>query len=143
MEILGDNNAPVLDAVAWYGGNSGVGFELKNGFNSSSWSDKQHPYERAGTHPVAAEAPNPWGLHDMLGNVWDWSADHSHDNYRGAPADGSAWFDYGADAGAASRVIRGGSWRDDAPSVRAAFRSLVVPADRFDHLGFRCALAQD
>jgi formylglycine-generating enzyme required for sulfatase activity len=140
IEILGENNVPVLDAISWYGGNSGVGFELKNGWDSSDWNDRQYPHERAGTHPVAAKLPNPWGLYDMLGNVWEWCADHWHRSYEGAPVDGSAWLDAGG--GAALRVIRGGSWYDAARDVRAACRPHGEPAARNGNLGFRCARVQ-
>ncbi len=143
MQILGECNAPVLDAIAWYGGNSGVDFELKNGFDTSGWSDKQYPHERAGTHPVATKARNSWGLYDMLGNVWEWCADHWHGRYDGAPDDGSAWQRTGADAGAAGRVVRGGAWDDVARRVRAASRYHDAPAYRHDSLGFRCARVQD
>ena len=142
MEILGENNAPVLDAIAWYGGNSGVGFELKNGDNSSDWTDKQYPHQRAGTRAVGTKGPNAWGLHDILGNVWEWCADHWHDSYAGAPADGAAWLDADNDTGAADRVFRGGSWLDEARYVRAACRYRAHPALRNDSLGFRCARVQ-
>ena len=139
LTILGENNAPELDKIAWYGGNSGVGFELDNGYDSSGWPGKQHEHTRAGTQPVGEKAPNPWGLHDMLGNVWERCADHWHDNYAGAPTDGSAWIDR---TGAASRVIRGGSWSFGARYVRAASRFRYGPGSRDDYLGFRCARVQ-
>ncbi len=138
MEIVGENNAPVLDAIAWYRGNSGVDFELENGFDSSNWPEKQYQHTRAGTHPVAQKAPNRWGLYDMLGNVWEWCEDHWHDSYTRAPRDGSAWLG----GGAARRVIRGGSWHDVARDARAACRDHDDPTDRDDDLGFRCARVQ-
>ncbi len=136
LDILGENNAPALDPIAWYSGNSGVEFELDNGYDSSDWPEKQYPHTKAGTRPVKLKRANPWGLYDMLGNVWEWCQDHWHDDYQGAPNDGSAW--EGRDA-CATRVLRGGSWNNDARFVRAAYRSHALPDDRFDNLGFRCA----
>ncbi len=138
IDIEGENNAPALDPIAWYGGNSGVGFELANGYDSSDWKEQQYPNPRSGTHPVGEKQPNPWGLYDMLGNVYEWVADHWHDDYSGAPTDGSAWLD----AAGAGRVVRGGSWFNVARYCRCAFRSRRAPADRFDDLGFRCARVQ-
>jgi formylglycine-generating enzyme required for sulfatase activity len=140
MESLGENNAPVLDSIAWYGGNSGVEFELDDGYDSSDWREKQHAHERAGTRPAGMKAPNGWGLYDMLGNVWEWCADHWHDSYDGAPANGSAWIDSGI--GSLGHVIRGGSWGGNAHYVRAAIRSHLVPPLRDVSLGFRCARVQ-
>jgi len=148
VQIRGRHNAPVLDAIAWYGGNSGVGFELENGRDSSRWTEKQYDHKRAGTRPVAQKAANPWGLYDMLGNVWELCADHWHESYEGAPKDGSAWID--VDGGAASRVIRGGSWHSHASNVRAAYRRSGDHVRRDDdhpgrvgRLGFRCARVQN
>ncbi|MSP01427.1 MAG: hypothetical protein EXR07_10330 [Acetobacteraceae bacterium] len=136
MEILGRNNAPVLEEIAWYGGNSAEGFELDNGHDNESFPEKSHEDGKAGTHPVGRKRPNQWGLHDMLGNVWEWCADEWHDTHVGAASDGAA-----RDGGdnAALRVIRGGAWGETARGVRAACRGGGVPSRRGDYLGFRCA----
>ena len=81
------------------------------------------------THPVALKQPNGWGLHDMLGNVLEWCADVWTDDYN-TKKDAAA---------SARRVVRGGSWGDDARLVRAAFRVHDVPSFRYRYLGFRCA----
>ncbi len=147
IEILGDNNAPVLDPIAWYGGNSGVDFELDDGDDSSGWPGKQYEHTKAGTHPARRKEPNAWGLYDMLGNVWEWCEDHWHGDYTGAPTNGSVWLD--ADSvpdsarGAADRVLRGGSWYVGARLARAACRNRLAPADRGGFIGFRCARVQN
>lgn len=71
----------------------------------------------------------------MLGNVWEWVEDCYHENYAGAPTDGTAWT--GGNCG--SRVLRGGSWYDDPVNVRAAVRLRDSPDYRGDALGFRLA----
>ncbi|MCP3685109.1 MAG: formylglycine-generating enzyme family protein [bacterium] len=85
------------------------------------------------SHPVGQLKPNAWGLCDMLGNVWEWCADAWHDNYEGAPVDGSTW----KGEGTASRLLRGGSWVDDPPIVRSAVRLRDVAVFRDDSIGFR------
>ncbi|NML31726.1 formylglycine-generating enzyme family protein [Paraburkholderia sp. G-4-1-8] len=83
--------------------------------------------------PVGSFPANPFGLFDELGNVWQWTADCWHDDYTGAPGDGSAW-----DAAACSRhVIRGGSWSNVPSFVRAASRAAVPTTVRRGYLGFR------
>jgi len=141
IDILGANNAPALDPIAWYGGNSGQEFDLDNGFNISDWPDKQYPHTRAGTRIVGQKSPNAWGLHDMLGNVWEWCADIYHPSYEGAPSDGSPRLD-ARTGGAAYRVLRGGSWLSVARDVRSAYRYHFAPTVRFGYFGFRCARVQ-
>ena len=88
-----------------------------------------------GTTSVTTFPPNPWGLRDMYGNVWEWREDSWHSSYKGAPADGSVW--PGGDT--SSRVLRGGSWDDDPRNLRSACRSGVRPGIRNSYFGFRIA----
>jgi formylglycine-generating enzyme required for sulfatase activity len=135
IKIVGQHNAPVLNKIAWYSGNSGEEFDRRNGVDSSEWPEKQYRHIMAGTHLVKGKAPNAWGLYDMLGNVWEWCEDNWHDSYEGAPSDGSAWLG----GGAAGRVIRGGSWFGLARGVRAAFRYWGGSEGISGHFGVRCA----
>ncbi len=92
------------------------------------------------TAPVGQFQPNAFGLHDMLGNVWEWVADCYHENYSGAPEGQAAWVD-GVECARKSRVIRGGAWSGKPGSLRLAFRYRLYPGYRSNFLGFR--LAQD
>ena len=89
------------------------------------------------TAPVGSFPANPWGLHDMHGNVWEWVQDCWNDNYKGAPKDGSARTS--GDCG--RRVVRGGAWSNDARHLRSADRDRDARASRGNGIGFR--LAQD
>ncbi|MFF4346570.1 formylglycine-generating enzyme family protein [Streptomyces sp. NPDC001530] len=88
-----------LDEIAWYRGNS---------------------HERI--HDVGGKRPNPWGLHDMLGNVWDW-----------------CWDLYDPEVYGSYRVLRGGGWFDEHWSCRASARRRSHPTFRVDDVGFRVA----
>lgn len=107
---FGDDPAQLAQYV-WYSGNS---------------------YNRI--HTVGQLIANPCGLYDMHGNVWEWVQDCWHDDYRGAPADGSAWHTEAY----LLRVVRGGSFRNPPGDLRSAFRGCYVPELRFANLGFRC-----
>ncbi|MEP7342190.1 MAG: SUMF1/EgtB/PvdO family nonheme iron enzyme [Acidobacteriota bacterium] len=86
------------------------------------------------THPVGTKRANPFGLFDMHGNVWEWCQDVRHNDYKGAPADGSAWLS-GGDSSA--RVLRGGSWGDLGNLCRSANRYDFSPDFRNVNDGFR------
>jgi formylglycine-generating enzyme required for sulfatase activity len=89
-------------------------------------------------HPVGRKRPNAWGLHDLHGNVWEWCADAWHDDYRGAPKDGSAWL---TDGDQARRVLRGGGWDLHAKFARSACRRRLGMGLRDPGIGFRVVLA--
>ena len=104
------NDDSKLGEYAWYGKNAG-----------------------AKTHEVKTRKPNPWGLYDMLGNVWEWC----RDNYETLLKGGT---DPECDSGTASRVIRGGGWSNRGEFCRSAVRSGDDPVLRRDFVGFRVAL---
>jgi formylglycine-generating enzyme required for sulfatase activity len=96
-----------LDQVAWWDDNSG---------NT--------------THPVGTKQANVWGLHDMSGNVWEWSADWYDEDLHGG-------VDPRGPASGADRVNRGGSWGDSAFNCRVAYRNYYDPTDANGSIGFR------
>lgn len=109
---FGDSES-ALGYYAWFSGNSG-----------------------GKTQPVAQKMPNAFGLYDMHGNVWEWVEDVWHDNYKGAPPDGSAWK---AEGSSASRVMRGGSCNLSPWILRSAIRFWLASGVRFNLTGFRIA----
>jgi formylglycine-generating enzyme required for sulfatase activity len=94
--------------------------------------DDPSPEERDGsTRPVGSYRPNAWGLFDLHGNVWEWTADAY------CPYQAGAQTDPRASCESPQKVIRGGSWRFRADSARCAQRYTHAPGDRGYSLGFR------
>jgi formylglycine-generating enzyme required for sulfatase activity len=90
---------------------------------------------RRQTTPVDAFPPNAFGLYDMHGNVFEWCLDHWHDNYEGAPRNGSAWL---SDDKNANRLLRGGSWCSYSRICRSAARGFKHRPDYRNYdIGFR------
>lgn len=91
----------------------------------------QHAY----TAPVGSYPANAFGLHDMLGNVWEWTQDCWNETYAGAPTDGTAW----SVGNCSMRAVRGGSWEDAPVGLRAAYRVGSPTVIRVYIRGFRVA----
>jgi formylglycine-generating enzyme required for sulfatase activity len=109
------NKASLLDEFGWHTGNA------------------------AGNDPpVGAKKPNPWGLYDMHGYLWEFVNDAWHDSYDDAPADGSRW----TGEEKSKRVIRGGSWKDRHEALRSAHRRPIDPDAKDDAVGLRCVKAK-
>jgi formylglycine-generating enzyme required for sulfatase activity len=111
--------ATLLDAYAWHTGNA------------------------AGNDPaVGVLKPNPWGLYDVHGYLWEYCSDEFRPNYDNAPVDGSARQPANPNRTDTQppvrRVLRGGSWKDDFTSLRSASRRAIGATSRDDAIGFRC-----
>lgn len=92
-------------------------------------------FDDKGPSPVGSFKPNPFGLYDVTGDVWQWLGDCFHKNYKGAPADGAAW----TSGDCSLRVDRGGSWISAASNLRIAFRGSYPAGSRNYSLGLRVA----
>jgi formylglycine-generating enzyme required for sulfatase activity len=113
-----------------------ISTDLANYDGNYTYNGSPRGQYRQGTTPVTQFAPNPWGLYDMHGNVWEWVQDVVHDNYEGAPLTGKAWEEGGDQA---RRILRGGSWLYNPRYLRAALRNGFSAALSNDIVGFRVA----
>jgi formylglycine-generating enzyme required for sulfatase activity len=105
------------------------------GADTCCWSCREGRDQWDITAPGGQFEPNPFGLYDMIGNAWEWLEDGVHYDYKGAPADGSAW----VEGDCARRMIRGSSWYEPPSSMNSDFRYHFEPEHRSWPLGFRVA----
>jgi formylglycine-generating enzyme required for sulfatase activity len=127
-----------------------IGTELAN-YNGEVYGNGEKGDNWQQTTDVASFPANPWGLHDMHGNVWEWCADIWNDNYEGTPVDGSAYVNDGAKQNANKIkigmnfwLLRGGSWLGRPAHCRSAYRVYNQPDIRNNVIGLRvCCLPQD
>jgi formylglycine-generating enzyme required for sulfatase activity len=135
-EKEGANNYRLPTEAEWeYAARAGTTTRYSYGDSESKLGDYAWYDANSGkkTHEVGQKKPNPWGLYDMQGNVWEWVQDIHHKDYSGAPTDGSSW----ENGSGSIRIYRGGSWNNDAKLCRSASRvGFDQDSHRFD-LGFR------
>ena len=117
-------------AYSW-GNSIGSGQATCNGCGSN-W-DNQRPA------PAGSFDPNPWGLHDLHGNLWEWVQDCQNDDHQGASGDGAAR----TDGDCQQRMLRGGGWSSSPDVIRAAVREWSAWTLRTSVVGFRVALSQE
>lgn len=132
LVIQGERDAPILEPIAWYSGNSDVSYA--GGRDCRRWEGRPKRGITCGAHPVGTKQPNAFGLYDMLGNVWEWVWD-----YHGTYVPSTLVADPTGLTTGSTRVYRGGSWATQAWTVRAACRFNNAPTYRDDSLGFRPA----
>jgi formylglycine-generating enzyme required for sulfatase activity len=102
-------------------------------YNGAPFGRGAKGQSRGRTVPVDSFEPNPWGLYQVHGNIYDWTEDCWIDSYKGAPADGSAR----TSGDCSYRVIRGGSWDYNPEYLRSASRLGWNTDTRASWLGFR------
>lgn len=112
--------------------------ELANYRASETFADEPSGEYRGETTPVGHFPPNAFGLYDLHGNVLEWCADSWHENYEGAPSDGSIWAIEKDDT---PRLLRGGSWENLPTYCRSSSRNGYYPEGRNYAIGFRVVLS--
>ncbi len=158
-QIVTSRNAPLLEKIAWYGGNSFVKYSPAH--DCSLWTGRPKNGKSCGIHPVAQKLPNAWGLYDMIGNVYEWVFDAWKRQYpqppkkkkgqkgkkakkakakKAAPKKAQATkmkliVDPAKVAGS-THILRGCSWISVAKTCRAAFRS-NIRSEYQSYIGFR------
>ncbi len=117
-----------------------ISTELANYNGNYTYASGSKGIYREQTAEVGSFPANAFGLYDMHGNVWEWCEDTWHENYNGAPTDGSAWINQNDNG----RLLRGGSWDNNPRYCRSAYRHYIDADYRLYYIGFRvvCAAAR-
>ena len=115
------------ETIYWWGDDAGA--------NRANCQDCGSQWDNQQAAPVGSFQANSFGLYDMHGNIWEWTADCWNSSYNKAPADGNAWLK----GDCLARVLRGGSWKQDADYMRAARRSWYDRDVRYYLHGMRVA----
>jgi formylglycine-generating enzyme required for sulfatase activity len=118
----------------WWGSSLSTNQANYNG--TRTYADQPTGENRQKTLPVASFAPNPWGFYQVHGNSYDWVEDCFHDDYIGAPVDGSVWI---TEKNCKGHVVRGGAWTSAPWVLRSAFRGWFPTDFRSSNHGFRIA----
>jgi formylglycine-generating enzyme required for sulfatase activity len=138
-ENKGSNKYRLPSEVEWeYAARAGTTTRFSFGDDESKLSEYAWYDSNQGdkTHSVGQKNPNPWGLYDMHGNVWEWVQDKWHNDYYGAPTEGSSW----GSGDSTDRVTRGGCWNPYTGGCRLAYRDKLDPVSSSYALGFRLVM---
>lgn len=133
VNVKGDRDYRVANKRTWEHTSAEQDYAFREGDTAVYFQDYGDNFH--GLAPAGNFSPNPFGLYDTTGNVWEWVEDCWHDNYEGAPSDGSAWV---ADR-CEERIVRGGSFYCYPRHVRSANRWRRWPEFRNMYIGFRVA----
>lgn len=109
------------------------GEQMRKG--AANCKDCGEPWQADAPAKVGSFAPNPYGLYDMNGSVWEWVSDCWHNNFKGAPSENRSW----DESNCRVRVIRGGSWREGASYMPSSTRFKYDASVRHSQNGFRVA----
>lgn len=132
----------LLTEAEWeYAARAGSEGEHYFGKNISALPDYAWFDDNSGesTHPVGQRKPNAFGLHDLYGNVWEWTEDCWHEDYADAPSDGSAWLT----GDCSQRVARGGTWYSKSASVSSPARTKFASEIRYNTRGGGLRVARE
>jgi formylglycine-generating enzyme required for sulfatase activity len=121
----------------WWGDR--IDTTLANYDGTKRYGTEEPGLYRQQTISVNSFFPNPWGLYQVHGNVWEWAEDCYHDAYEGAPTDGSPRLS----GDCTRRVLRGGSWGSQPRNLRSAARYRLKTDSRDRYYGFRIARVCD